>query len=432
MRAVDKAGNIREATNKDTSVVVNTVVDSNTKIGISYSTTAATKGNVNVTFTDNSGVSGLTLKYQIGSTTGTWTKYTGPVSMTANGKIYARLFDSKNQYTNTATGTVQNIDKLAPTTATIASSKIEQTTFTLTATGVDATATSTNAKSGIAKYEFYINNKLEKTVTSTAGTATLNVTGKTAETTYTCKVRVYDKAGNYKDSTTVTVTTKSAGVDIGDMGPEVNGKYVNYSANGYDKWRILTNDANGVTLISDGSVENLTLSGMDGYNNALPRLQNVADKYNDNNFCQSVRSVKKEDFSVLLQNNMNFSSNSNGVDSYWMAGRTKIDGNYGVYMGLVLCYGKTTEHYKKDQCLGDVYNYTIENDLYDVVWMNGDTPEIVVRKTKEVPLAGLLGASDGSSTTTVTLGVRPVVTLKPGVKISGGTGTASDPYQLSF
>ena len=64
MRAVDKAGNIREATNKDLAVTLGTVADSSTKIGISYSTTAATKGNVKVTFTDNSGVSGLTLKYQ--------------------------------------------------------------------------------------------------------------------------------------------------------------------------------------------------------------------------------------------------------------------------------------------------------------------------------------------------------------------------------
>ena len=142
--------------------------------------------------------------------------------MTANGKIYARLFDSNNQYTNTATGTVQNIDKLDPTTATIASSNIEQTMFTLTATGVDATATSTNAMSGIEKYEFYINDTLENTVTSTAGTATLNVTGKTASTTYTCKVRVYDKAGNYKDSTTITVTTKSANLNIGEINKEEN------------------------------------------------------------------------------------------------------------------------------------------------------------------------------------------------------------------
>lgn len=55
---------------------------------------------------------------------------------------------------------------------------------------------------------------LEKTVTTTAGSATYNVTGKTANTPYTCKVRVYDNAGNYKDSGEIVVTTKNSAVYI--------------------------------------------------------------------------------------------------------------------------------------------------------------------------------------------------------------------------
>ena len=301
MRAIDKAGNITEATNKDESVTLSTTPDSSTAIGITYNPTTPTTGNVQVTFTNNSGQSGLTLKYQIGSQTGTWTTYTGPVTMTTNGKVYARLFDANNQYTNTATANVDNIDRekpvissatastswgaknsvtitatdtgtegcatenigivgyginksstteptytpvtattslsttinnitangtyyvwvkdqagntankpvtvnrvdtTAPTTATIASSNVEAETFTLTATGADG-------ESGISKYEFYINNTLEKTVTTTAGSATYNVTGKTGSTTYTCYVKVYDAAGKSKTSSSITVTTQS-------------------------------------------------------------------------------------------------------------------------------------------------------------------------------------------------------------------------------
>ena len=95
-----------------------------------------------------------------------------------------------------------DVDNIAPINVTIASSNIEETTFTLTATGADE-------KSGIVKYEFYINNTLEKTVTITAGTATYDVTGKTANTPYTCKVIVYDNAGNHKESNIITVTTQS-------------------------------------------------------------------------------------------------------------------------------------------------------------------------------------------------------------------------------
>ena len=319
MRAVDKAGNMTEATNKDTSVTLGTVADSSTAIAISYNPSTATKGNVQVTFTNNSGQSGLTLKYQIESTTGTWTEYKEPVTMETNGKVYARLFDKNEQYTNTATATVDNIDKVLPvissatastswgktnsvtitatdtgttdcatenigivgyginqsnttepsyttvaattslnttvnvsangtyyvwvkdqagnaankqvivnridttppTTATIASSNVEETTFTLTAKGADG-------QSGIAKYEFYLNGKLEKTITTTSGTATYNVTGKTGGQSYKYKVRVYDKVGLYKESSEITVTTQKAVLPIAEAVSV--GDFVNYDA----------------------------------------------------------------------------------------------------------------------------------------------------------------------------------------------------------
>ena len=96
----------------------------------------------------------------------------------------------------------EETDTTPPSTATISSSNVEAETFTLTATGADG-------ESGIAKYEFYINNTLEKTVTTTEGTATYNVSGKTGGTSYTCKVIVYDNAGNHKESNIITVTTQS-------------------------------------------------------------------------------------------------------------------------------------------------------------------------------------------------------------------------------
>ena len=125
-------------------------------------------------------------------------------------------------------------DTTAPTNVTITSSNIEGTTFTLTATGADG-------ESGIAKYEFYLDGTLEKTIETTEGTAIYNVTGKTAEKDYKYKVRVYDKAGNYKDSSVISVTTIKAEPKIGD--------FVNYSVEvdgvTYEKWRILDFDNNG-------------------------------------------------------------------------------------------------------------------------------------------------------------------------------------------
>ena len=96
-----------------------------------------------------------------------------------------------------------NSDNKAPSVAKLEVSNITETGFTLTATGADG-------ESGIAKYEFYLNGTLEKTIETTEETATYDVTGKTAGTSYTCKVIVYDNAGNPKESNIITVTTKSA------------------------------------------------------------------------------------------------------------------------------------------------------------------------------------------------------------------------------
>ena len=130
-----------------------------------------------VTFTNNSGQSGLTLKYQIGSTTGTWTTYTVPVTMTTNGKVYARLFDSKNQYTNTATGTVENIDKVVPNAFNLSTIK---TTNSITVTGSTtdtATAGCATSNYGISGYQFQLKDS--------AGTVLTAWTPKQTGTSYT-------------------------------------------------------------------------------------------------------------------------------------------------------------------------------------------------------------------------------------------------------
>lgn len=94
-----------------------------------------------------------------------------------------------------------DVDNIAPINVTIASSNIEETSFTLTATGTDK-------ESKIAKYEFYINDILEKTVITAEEIAEYSVIGKIGGEVYLCKIRVYDNVGNYTDSNEIKVTTK--------------------------------------------------------------------------------------------------------------------------------------------------------------------------------------------------------------------------------
>ena len=130
-------------------------------------------------------------------------------NITANGTYYVWVKDQAGNTANVEVA-INKIDTIAPTTATLASSNITDTSFTLTATGADG-------ESGIAKYEFYIDDSLKNTVTTSSGTATFNATATATgcvgaggeQYTYTCKVRVYDQAGNYKDSSTITVSYDS-------------------------------------------------------------------------------------------------------------------------------------------------------------------------------------------------------------------------------
>lgn len=173
------------------------------------------KVNVVISYDENIRIGGQALtnenrfQYSIGENhwqTATANPMTVPV--TENGIVHARYFDGTNGYKVT-NAVIDNIDKEAPTTTELSSANIEALSFTLVARGVDAEKTNTSSSSGIEKYEFYINGVLEKTEITSDETVSYDVKGKVSATTYSCKVRVYDAAGNYLDSEEITVTTET-------------------------------------------------------------------------------------------------------------------------------------------------------------------------------------------------------------------------------
>lgn len=186
MRAIDKAGNIREATNKEESVTIQTIPDSETSLGISYSKTTPTNENVYVTFLNNSEKDYLTIKYQKESMDGEWLTYTEPIEMAENGIVYGRLYDQTGQFLNTATATVGNIDKVAPTVL-----------LTVEKNGNDliVTANSIDTELGMSsspQYSYYLNNNLKKTLNNP--TYTMSSVGNSSSNVI--KVTTTDSAGN--------------------------------------------------------------------------------------------------------------------------------------------------------------------------------------------------------------------------------------------
>jgi len=139
------------------------------------------------------------------STTGTatWDLTNMLVFTTYKAKVI--VYDVAGNSTPSSEITFTTLDDVAPAKPTIEVSNIDKTTFTLTAKGSDE-------HSGIARYEFYINGTKENTITTTDGTATWDVTGKSAGTPYTAKVVVYDAADNSNTSDEESFVTKSEDV----------------------------------------------------------------------------------------------------------------------------------------------------------------------------------------------------------------------------
>ena len=116
-----------------------------------------------------------------------------------NKTIYYRAVDWAGNVSEPTEAYTINIDNEKPIVS-IEASNVSSTSFTLKANGEDT-------KSGIYKYEFYINGVLEKTIQSSENEVVYEVNNKQATTEYKCKVVACDLVGNNATSQEISVTT---------------------------------------------------------------------------------------------------------------------------------------------------------------------------------------------------------------------------------
>ena len=116
-----------------------------------------------------------------------------------NKTIYYRAVDWAGNVSEPTEAYTINIDNEKPIVS-IEASNVSSTSFTLKANGEDT-------RSGIYKYEFYINGVLEKTIQSSEKQVVYEVTNKQATTEYKCKVVACDLVGNNATSQEISVTT---------------------------------------------------------------------------------------------------------------------------------------------------------------------------------------------------------------------------------
>ena len=181
-------------------------------ITFSYNPSEPTNGDVEVTIETSLELGDSWIEY---STNGTdWIKYESPITVTKNGEIYARISNSAGSSVNTATGNVENIDRLAPKMFTPMTTNTTNT-ITLTGSTEDAEKTETDGCSGIDVYYFSIDGggwQSENGQAKTSYTFSGLVQGKE----YTLKMKAVDKAGNEIETEEIKCTTGSVpGLETG-------------------------------------------------------------------------------------------------------------------------------------------------------------------------------------------------------------------------
>ena len=168
----------------------------------------------------------------------------------SNTKFEYEVIDLKGN-TETKIAQVTNIDKDAPTSCTITANVNDDGV-------IEVTATAEDAGSGIGRYECYVNG--EKKGESTDGTFKIE---NLASGTYSVYVKAYDKAGNNKQSNTVSNLKISAIIKditaqmVAEHPETYYGlKVTNYtSKNGQNDWRIFYSDGEHIFLITGDYVD---------------------------------------------------------------------------------------------------------------------------------------------------------------------------------
>jgi chitodextrinase len=219
----------------------------------SVASSSITSTSVNLSWaasTDNVGVTGYEV-YKNGSLLTTVTTSSASVTGLTASTTYTfkvRAKDAANNYSaytsDLSVTTSATVDTQAPTVPGSLSSPSK------TANSVNLSWSASTDNASVTGYEVYKNNTLHSTVTTTSA----SITGLTAATTYTFKVRAKDAANNYSTYTSDLAVTTSSSADT--QAPTIPGALTSSNVS-----------SSGVNLSWSASTDNVGVTGYEVYKN---------------------------------------------------------------------------------------------------------------------------------------------------------------------
>ena len=312
-------------------------------------------------------------------------------------------------------------------------------TSNITYNSVTVTVTASDEQSGLATsgtYKYYLNSESTPRGTNTTGSYTF--TGLSAETGYTIKVVVADKANNETTETTTVRTAEQTATNVNELEA---GDYVYYTdGKGTRRTCVVLYDSSssyGVEIITMENVENVNLgngttgttasskdstlfnTSMNSYNNAIKTLNDAAASYNNGTYSSRARCVgsvpNNPSYDAAGMHSTQFGSS---YDGKLKDGDTNYETDWNQMSMLDIqnigeAYWLASRQMKSSSISSDFYIRSgISNGNLGGWslgwWLNGDDIYSYGR----------------------TSGLRPIFLLKSNIKVTGGTGEEGSPYTL--
>jgi len=194
-------------------------------------------------------------------------------------------------------------------------------------------------------------------------------------------------------------------------------------------WRVFSNDGTTVEIISDESVGTLYLGSKTGYQYAVKTLQDMSAAYVNSTYATSTRSLGYSEEGLTedqITNYKKINTTTYPIEYIETVDFPYIDSQYSLSGDFTIIRNNgLLKHTQGDIWIASRYAWASDDRTYFAIRTCSIKGSIGYDTTisEWYPVSGSAGNYSN--------GVRPIITLKSGLEVSGGNGSPNNPYTLS-